>query len=145
MHSFDPDHDSSKSSFMELITIPMIFFTNLVWFKKSHYLSDQNLCLIKEMQWYVVTKESSQNILIKQFFSPPQSYLNGGNNKYSKVPLSRPHKIKTTLAIKTTCFSTKMQFSMQMGLINETCLLLGLLSTSTVGGLSGTSLYLVFC
>ena len=32
-------------------------------------------------------------------------------NYYSKVPLLRPLKIKTTLTIKTTCFSRKMQFS----------------------------------
>ena len=31
---------------------------------------------------------------------------------YSKVPLLRPLKIKTTLAIKTTCFSTIMYLSM---------------------------------
>ena len=29
--------------------------------------------------------------------------------------------INTTLDIKTTYLSTQMQFSMQMGLINETC------------------------
>ena len=53
--------------------------------------------------------------------------------------------IKTTLAIKTICLSTKTHFSMLMGLINETCSLLRLLSTSTTGGLIiGISLYYRF-
>ena len=46
-----------------------------------------------------------------------------------------PFEIKTTIAIKTSCFSTEMQFSMQMSLINETCSPLRPHSTSTIGEL----------
>ena len=54
-----------------------------------------------------------------------------------------PLKIKTTLAIKTHCFSTKMHFSMHMDLINEACSLIRPLLTGTNGGLnSWTSLYM---
>ena len=52
-----------------------------------------------------------------------------------KFRYKRLLEIKTVFAVKTTCYSTKMQFSMQMGLINEICSLLRPLSTSTKGGL----------
>ena len=54
-------------------------------------------------------------------------------NMCIKVLLSRP------LKIKNNCFSTHMQFSMQMGRIYQTCSLLRPLWTSTIGGvISGT-------
>ena len=61
---------------------------------------------------------------------------------YSKIPLKRPPNIKTILVIKTMCFNTEMQLSMQVGLMIETCLLLRQLSISAIDGLFiGTSLY----
>ena len=63
----------------------------------------------------------------------------------SKALSDRPLEIKTPLLCRPY-FSTKRHFSMQMCLINETCLLLRPLSTSTIGGTSQflTFLYLVF-
>ena len=64
---------------------------------------------------------------------------------FSEVLLLRPLEIKTTLTIKTTettCFSTKMNFLMQVSLINETCSLLRpLLMSINFGCIIGTSLY----
>ena len=89
------------------------------------------------------------NMFIVQFneFIVERFYCNISSHyrycMYSKILLLRPLEIKTTLTIKNTCFSSKMQFSMQIGFSSESCSIFRPLSTSTNGSLIiGTSLYL---